>query len=101
MNRYIDVDKLSEMIEARAETLVKGKEAFYYIANWLNKLPAADVEEVKHGEWENMNEIDSAYVNTYRCSACGTTFWIDERPEDANYNYCPNCGAKMGKGQEC
>ena len=57
----------------------------------------ADVEEVKHGKWENMTDIDSAYLNTYRCSACGTTFWIDEIPKDANYNHCPNCGAKMDK----
>ena len=49
MSRYIDVDKLSEMIEARAKTLVEGKEAFYYIANWFNKLPPADVTEVRHG----------------------------------------------------
>ena len=61
----------------------------------------SNVAEVKRGSWENMSEIDSAYVNTYRCSACGTTSWIDESPEDANYNYCPNCGAKMGKEQEC
>lgn len=46
MSRYIDIDKLSKMIEARAETLVEGKEAFYYIANWLNKLPPADVAEI-------------------------------------------------------
>lgn len=46
MNRYIDVDEFKEMIEARAEMLVEGKEAFYYIANWLNKLPPADVVEI-------------------------------------------------------
>lgn len=46
MSKYIDADKLSEMIEARAEMLVEGKEAFCYIANWLNKLPPADVTEV-------------------------------------------------------
>ena len=44
-----------------------------------------------------MTDIDSAYLNTYLCSGCGTTFWIDEIPEDANYNHCPNCGAKMDK----
>ena len=53
MSRYIDADKLSEMIEARAETLVKGKEAFYYIANWLNKLPPADVTEIRQGKWKD------------------------------------------------
>ena len=62
----------------------------------INRI-AADVVEVKSGEWENMSEVDNAYVNTYRCSACGTTFWIDEIPKDVNYNYCPNCGAKMGE----
>lgn len=34
------------MIEARAEMLVEGKETFYYIANWLNKLPPADVADI-------------------------------------------------------
>lgn len=53
MSRYIDVDKLSEMIEARAETLVEGKEAFYYIANWLNKLPPTDVVEIRQGKWKD------------------------------------------------
>lgn len=55
------------------------------------------VTEIRHGKWENMTDVDSAYLNTYRCSVCGTTFWIDEIPEDANYNHCPNCGAKMDR----
>lgn len=46
MARYIDVDNLAEMINARAEMLVEGKKAFFYIADWLNKLPTADVVEV-------------------------------------------------------
>lgn len=43
MARYIDMDKLSEMIEARAEQLIEGKEALLYVAKWLNLLPSADV----------------------------------------------------------
>lgn len=43
MARYIDMDKLSKMIEAKADTLIEGKEAFLYIAKWLNLLPSADV----------------------------------------------------------
>lgn len=46
MARYIDMDKLKEMIEAKADTLIDGKEAFFYIANWLDLLPTADVVEV-------------------------------------------------------
>lgn len=43
MARYYDMDKLKEMIVAKAETLIAGKEAFLYIAKWLDLLPAADV----------------------------------------------------------
>ena len=43
MARYIDADKLKEMIEAKADTLIDGKEAFLYIAKWLDLLPPADV----------------------------------------------------------
>lgn len=73
------------------------KEADKNCRHFKNK---ADFKEIVHGKWENMTDIDSAYLNTYRCSACGTTFWIDEIPKDANYNHCPNCGAKMDKEQE-
>lgn len=43
MARYIDMDKLGKMIEARAEQLIEGKDALLYVAKWLNLLPEADV----------------------------------------------------------
>lgn len=43
MARYYDMDKLKEMIEAKADTLIAGKEAFLYVAKWLDLLPSADV----------------------------------------------------------
>ncbi len=99
MKKYVDVDLLKNEI---CKNKIMSRELIAQrILHIIDEQPAADVAEVKSGAWENMSEIGSAYVNTYRCSACGTTFWIDESPEDANYNYCPNCGAKMGKGQEC
>lgn len=88
MSRYIDADKLSEMIEARGKTLVEGKEAFYYIANWLHKLPSADVAEVKHGEWIT---DEDGFVT---CSECGEEHtWDDFRPP-----FCDMCGARMDGG---
>lgn len=94
MKKYIDMDLLKSELKDLNES-----ERLYYMGVFdvINSQPAADVEEVKHGKWENMTDVDSAYLNTYSCSACGTTFWIDEIPEDANYNHCPNCGAKMDK----
>ena len=92
--KYIDVD----LLESELEDWDKSGRLYYMgVFDVINSQPAADVEEVNHRKWENMTDIDSAYLNTYRCSGCGTTFWIDEIPEDANYNRCPNCGAKMDK----
>ncbi len=105
--KYIDADKLSKLISETRLNLPHDNKNFFtrdcMLLNFQQIIdfePAADVEEVKHGKWENMTDVDSAYLNTYSCSACGTTFWIDEIPEDANYNHCPNCGAKMDKEQE-
>lgn len=60
----------------------------------LDKLPTADVEEVKHGEWlehEVMfydGDFRSEYPKKgYKCSECGRVMWVKEP-------YC-NCGAKM------
>ena len=61
----------------------------------INQHPAADVEVVRHGEW---NENIIGFCNV--CMECGA---IVERTAIKNksgeLNYCPNCGAKMdGKG---
>lgn len=64
----------------------------------VDKIPAADVVEVRHGRWErrNMGLWDEDYA--YACSACGEAWTlIDDTPEDNNMNYCPNCGARMDK----
>jgi hypothetical protein len=58
------------------------------------KCPAADVAEVRHGEWK-FNKDGSG-----TCNQCGFTqknVWDYDRWQ----NYCGVCGAKMdGKGDE-
>lgn len=92
--KYIDVDLLKSELKDLNES---ERLCYMGVFDIIDSQPVADVEEVNHQKWENMTDIDSAYLNTYRCSGCGTTFWIDEIPEDVNYNRCPNCGAKMDK----
>lgn len=66
----------------------------------IKELPAADVEEVKHGKWngwhgDKLVDIDDNGDDMYRhyhyntCSECG-------RGNAIKSAYCPNCGAKMG-----
>ena len=52
------------------------------------KIPAADVELVRHGKWIPYN----AKKCLYTCSECNAL------PKDKT-KYCPNCGAKMDGGK--
>ena len=53
------------------------------------KLPAADVAPVVHGQWIE----DHDYL---KCAECGVMVkWDFTFFDIGNWNYCPNCGAKM------
>lgn len=57
-------------------------------------LPSADVAPVRHGRWEDYEE------NTWQCSECGELFYLEDgTPQENEYRYCPNCGAKMDEGE--
>lgn len=95
MERYYDMDKLSEMIEAKADTMLTGKEIFHYIAKWLNLLPAADVEEVKHGYWRQNQYCKRVFY----CSECNRHIEDATQIPQEHFPYC-HCGAKMDGGKE-
>jgi hypothetical protein len=40
------MDKLAEMLRAKADTMIEGEQIFHYVAKWLDLLPPADVVEV-------------------------------------------------------
>ena len=65
---------------------------FEYI---IEQAPTADVAPVKHGKWAKANNREKSYL--YNCSACGKTAYFCGVKCD--YNYCPNCGAKMDGGK--
>ena len=48
----------------------------------LRELPAVDAAPVVHGRWYDKGSLSC------RCSCCGCK-------SNKEYNYCPNCGAKM------
>lgn len=58
--------------------------------------PAVDAEPVRHGRWHH---TWTAHDGSYRgaCTKCGfIKFYI--KGHDAQYKYCPNCGALMDGG---
>lgn len=54
------------------------------IADIINAQPAADVQEVRHGEWKERMSCSSSV----KCSVCGNS-------HEYETTYCPNCGARM------
>lgn len=60
----------------------------------ISEVPAADVAEVKHGEW--VEKWDSQhFVSSCICSVCGKGTHRDSLIKWAKGAYCQNCGAKM------
>lgn len=55
----------------------------------FRNIPASDVAPVKRGHWINENFYT-------RCSVCGNIAIYDKYGQEAESDYCPRCGAKMG-----
>ena len=66
---------------------------------FLRELPAADVEEVRHGTWEPFTVHsffpDGRPFTHHKCSLCGRRLLGYSNPQDAPYCHC---GAKMDGG---
>ena len=60
--------------------------------NVVAEIPDADVAPVVHGRWEKKKHKIFGNSYDYVCSVCGCDYAL------AEYNYCPNCGAKMDAG---
>ena len=91
---------MKEYIErAEAINAIRQYQYPYGVEFLLANIPAADVVEVRHGRWLTTD----AYPHHLYCSVCYKTYaknakWVNEL--DLPTNYCPNCGARMGKEDE-
>lgn len=89
MAEYIDREKAIELLdEIFDKTDPEGSEQIVVLKcrKAVRELPTADVQEVKHGEWETDG---LAAV----CSLCKTKIVIEQY--DGEMNYCMNCGGKL------
>ena len=53
---------------------------------------AIEISRVRHGRWEWDTE------DIYRCSNCAEKSHVKEVMGHPEWDYCPNCGAKMDGG---
>lgn len=76
--------------DVKALYKIKGaKEILNAVDDDLCFIPAADVQPVKHGEWEKKSS-----VGVFRCSLCQHIFMLGADEID-EYHFCPNCGARL------
>ena len=58
----------------------------------INNAPTVEVVPVRHAKWTRENNY-----GTWKCSECGCKVQRANplKGNIWNYNYCPNCGARM------
>ncbi len=103
---YIEREKAIEVIKNFAKAAISdGQKALdpvddiVMLCRAVDMIPAADVEEVKHGEWIYHECVASheGTISGYSCSVCSAA--VDEDVFDTDEfhkNHCGYCGAKMG-----
>lgn len=65
---------------------VKPLDGFYALKDDIDTMPAADVQEVKHGKWNYYTKTNVI------CSCCN---FIRNIETQIAWEFCPKCGAKM------
>ena len=89
--KYVEVEGI---MRACYDSFLKtGNKAYSEIIALADAVPAADVAEVRHGRWE---DVEPAPHNLFyaTCSVCGDRQTIEVA------NYCPMCGASMDEVSE-
>ena len=69
-----------------------------WIDRWLRQLPSAEPKRIR-GKWIYCEDSTADSVDGYRCDQCGLFVPWDYKHKGIDfiqdYNFCPNCGAKM------
>ena len=88
-----DLIKRSDAIEALNEcTDIKGFE-YTQMHNALMEIPSADRPQ---GEWRVTDEDGWANgTHALICSECGEGYHLNIERVIGDWNFCPNCGARM------
>ena len=98
MAKYIDREMAIEICDWYEHTFAECEYAIRPIADDLKKLPVADVQPVRHGKWEERKVADKNCIDEWQTACCSVCHKYHTTPYMYyfdNYNYCPNCGARM------
>ena len=94
MKEYITKDRAKQFVCGHCNEVCSEEPCEPSDCDWMafiDKEPAADVVEVRHGRWIT-EDCDLLFAKRAKCSICGKGLITTEV-----YNYCPHCGACMDK----
>ena len=113
MSRYIDADFMekhyaSMLINPTPDVTEQDKKKAQIIITALNMERGIDIDRPQ-GEWEEKttfhNEDDNPIIKEWqsaKCSVCGKYHTTPYLYYFDDFNFCPNCGARMkGADDEC
>ena len=63
----------------------------------LNRIPAADVAEVRRGRWEAWMPDKNGETREFICTGCRFMVEMSWKQKECDYEWCPYCGCKMDK----
>lgn len=95
MKEYIERAEALDICQKEYEDRLRmadycGDTVAWDIGGTIKGIPAADVAEVRRGEWISLEPE----IGLFECSLC------EHKILRAKCNYCPNCGARMDKEDE-
>lgn len=113
MNDYISRNAAIAYIREQSEEMGKAFEelggesgiyadAYNDLAEDFHRIPAADVEPVRHGRWISWEDADNCIPspNRHECSVCHDAAQVLVNNIELLSHYCPNCGSKMDLEEE-
>lgn len=105
--RLIDADVLIEKLVhfEQSSSALKGiglepLMAIRTAGEMVQAMPAVDAAPVRHGRWVSIDEDSRGFFEECECSCCGRTTYLQFYVKVVDYEYCPNCGAKMNGGEQ-
>lgn len=93
MDKYINAEQLKQTVETSMD--MQDLYLPSHFIDVINGIPAADVAPVRRGRWEALDRDCRGYAITYECSSCKQLITLPYPMKWMDYDYCPNCGARM------
>lgn len=85
--RLIDADALKDSFSLNSPIHISER---LTVLGAIAKAPTIEVEPICRGQWVEE-------VGMFMCSKCWDAWGTENEEMIKDFNYCPNCGAKMEK----